>query len=307
MKKKILSCMMIACILFGAAGINVSADSYNREEIPYIALGADLTSTQKATVLNLLGVKEEELADYTVVTVTNKEEHEYLGDYLSDSVIGTKALSSVLVKKAAEDSGITVESHNINYCTNLMYCNALVTAGIEDAEVVVAGPFSLTGTAALVGTIKAYAAMTGTEVSQESIDAATDELVLTGELGEEIEEELGDSEEAKETAGELMALVKQKVVQESLTSKSEIAKAVTEACEELDVSISEESKTRIASTMGKISKLDLNLNTLKTQAKDLYNKLSDLDIDTQGIWDKICSFFRTIGEKLSSFFDGLFS
>ena len=299
--------MMIACILFGAAGINVSADSYNREEIPYIALGADLTSTQKATVLNLLGVKEEELADYTVVTVTNKEEHEYLGDYLSDSVIGTKALSSVLVKKAAEDSGITVESHNINYCTNLMYCNALVTAGIEDAEVVVAGPFSLTGTAALVGTIKAYAAMTGTEVSQESIDAATDELVLTGELGEEIEEELGDSEEAKETAGELMALVKQKVVQESLTSKSEIAKAVTEACEELDVSISEESKTRIASTMGKISKLDLNLNTLKTQAKDLYNKLSDLDIDTQGIWDKICSFFRTIGEKLSSFFDGLFS
>lgn len=307
MKKKILSCMMIACMLFGLAGINVSADSYNREDIPYIALGADLTSAQKATVLDLLGVKEEELADYTVVTVTNKEEHEYLGDYLPDSVIGTKALSSVLVKKAAEDSGITVESHNINYCTNLMYCNALVTAGIEDAEVVVAGPFSLTGTAALVGTIKAYAAMTGTEVSQESIDAATDELVLTGELGEEIEEELGDSEEAKETAGELMALVKQKVVEESLTSQSEIAEAVTEACEELNVSISEESKARIASTMGKISKLDLNLNTLKTQAKDLYNKLSELDIDTQGVWDKICSFFRTIGEKLGSFFSGLFS
>lgn len=307
MKKRIMSFWLAVCMFFLLPAMHVSADAYDAEDIPYLALGADLTNAQKTTVFHLLGVKEEEVDNYTVVTVTNEEEHEYLGEYLSNSVIGTKALSSVLVKKAAKDSGITVETHNINYCTDLMYCNALVTAGITDAEVVVAGPFSLTGTAALVGTIKAYAAMTGTEVSQKSIDAATDELVLTGELGEELEDELGDSEEAKKTAGELMALVKQKVVEESLTSQSEIADAVTEACKELDVSISEESKAKISSTMGKISKLDLNLNTLKTQAKDLYNKLAELDIDTQGLWDKICSFLKNAGEKIGSFFGGLFS
>lgn len=290
----------MVCLL---PGMGVSADTLDFNDTPYLALGADLTKEQKATVLDLLGVKEEELDQYKVVEVTNEEEHKYLGDYLSDSVIGTKALSSVLVTQAKKDSGISVDTHNINYCTEVMYCNALVTAGIVDADVVVAGPFKLTGTAALVGTIKAYAEMTGSEVSQDSIDAATNELVLTGELGEELGESLGDNEEGKESAGELMALVKQKVLENNLSSKDDIIEAVNESCKELGISISDGTKEKIADVMGKISKLDLNLNTLKTQAKDLYNKLSGLNIDTDGIWDKICSFFR----KAADFISGLFS
>lgn len=306
MKKKIMSLILASCMLFMLPGMKVSADAYNSEDIPYLALGADLSKTQKATVLDLLGVEEADLDHYTVVTVTNEEEHQYLGDYLPYSVIGTKALSSVLVEKAEKDTGISVQTYNINYCTDVMYCNALVTAGIEDADVIVAGPFELTGTAALVGTIKAYAEMTGTEVSQESIDAATNELVLTGKLSDELSNELGDEEEGKQAAGELMALVKQKVVEDGLTSQEDIIEAVEESCKELDISVSDDSKEKIASVMGKISKLDLNLNTLKTQAKDLYNKLASLDIDSQGLWDKICNFFSKIGEGIASFFSGLF-
>lgn len=306
MKRKLVSLLLICSMVLLLPGMQVSADSYESDGKPYLALGADLNSKQKATVLELLGVDEADLENYTVVTVTNKEEHEYLGDYLSDSVIGTKALSSVLVKQAEKDTGIGVTTQNINYCTDVMYCNALVTAGIEDADVVVAGPFPLTGTAALVGTIKAYAAMTGTEVSKESIDAATNELVLTGMLSEELEEELGDSEESKETAGELMALVKQKVVEEGLTKKEDIVAAVAESCEQLDIQVSDDTKEQIASVMGKISKLDLNLNTLKTQAKDLYNKLADLNIDTDGLWDKIVNFFSKVGKAISDFFSKIF-
>lgn len=306
MKKKIMSLILASCMMFMLPGMKVSADGYNSEDIPYLALGADLNATQKATVLDFLGVEEADLDTYTVVTVTNEEEHQYLGDYLPYNVIGTKALSSVLVTKAEKDSGIAVQTYNINYCTDVMYCNALVTAGIEDADVIVAGPFELTGTAALVGTIKAYAEMTGTEVSQESIDAATNELVLTGKLSDELSNELGDEEEGKQAAGELMALVKQKVVEDGLTSQDDIIEAVEESCKELDISVSDESKEKIASVMGKISKLDLNLNTLKTQAKDLYNKLASLDIDSQGLWDKICNFFSKIGEGIASFFSGLF-
>lgn len=303
MKKKIISLLLVFTMVCLLPGMGVSADTLDFNDTPYLALGADLTKEQKATVLDLLGVKEEELDQYKVVEVTNEEEHKYLGDYLSDSVIGTKALSSVLVTQAKKDSGISVDTHNINYCTEVMYCNALVTAGIVDADVVVAGPFKLTGTAALVGTIKAYAEMTGSEVSQDSIDAATNELVLTGELGEELGESLGDNEEGKESAGELMALVKQKVLENNLSSKDDIIEAVNESCKELGISISDGTKEKIADVMGKISKLDLNLNTLKTQAKDLYNKLSGLNIDTDGIWDKICSFFR----KAADFISGLFS
>ena len=45
---------------------------------PYVSLGADLDGNQRATVLELLGVTEEELQGYTVVNITNEEEHQYL-------------------------------------------------------------------------------------------------------------------------------------------------------------------------------------------------------------------------------------
>lgn len=303
MKKKIISLLLAVSMVCMLPSMGVSADTLDFNDTPYLALGADLTPTKKTTVLDLLGVEQDKMQQYKVVTVTNQEEHEYLGDYLSDSVIGTKALSSVLVTQAKADSGISVETHNINYCTDVMYCNALVTAGIVDADVVVAGPFNLTGTAALVGTIKAYAEMTGTDVSQDSIDAATNELVLTGEIGDELSDDLGGDEEGKETAGELMALVKQKVVEGHLTKPAEIMNAVDDSCEELDITLSGESKQKIADVMSKISKLDLDMNTLKTQVKDLYNKLSKLEIDTDGIWNKVCNFFS----KVTDFFQGLFS
>ena len=114
------------------------------------ALGADLTKEQRKTVLSLLDVRENELSDYEVIEITNQDEHDYLDDYLSASVIGTKALSSVRVEKVGEEKGIRVETKNITYCTSGMYTNALTTAGVTDAEVVVAGPFGISGTAALV-------------------------------------------------------------------------------------------------------------------------------------------------------------
>ena len=54
----------------------VKADSVDSDQ--YLALGADLSSKEKQTVLELLGVSN--TSDYTLITVTNKEEHDYLGD-----------------------------------------------------------------------------------------------------------------------------------------------------------------------------------------------------------------------------------
>ena len=90
-KKKLvaLSAIMIAGLMTFQA--NVSADAV--EEKPYLSLGADLSASQKSKVLELLGVKENELDQYKVVKVTNKDEHKYLDDYLDSSVIGTHALS----------------------------------------------------------------------------------------------------------------------------------------------------------------------------------------------------------------------
>ena len=50
-------------------------------------------------------------------------------------MIGTRALSSVLIEKKDKGNGIKVTTSNITYCTTGMYQNALATAGVTDADV----------------------------------------------------------------------------------------------------------------------------------------------------------------------------
>ena len=120
---------------------------------PYLSLGADLTPDQRATVLGFMGIELTDLDKYDVVYVNNDEEHKYLDSYISKSEIGTRSLSSVLITEDKKGAGLSVSTHNINYCTVGMYKNALATAGIADAKIIVAGPFPISGTAGLVGRI----------------------------------------------------------------------------------------------------------------------------------------------------------
>ena len=110
---------------------------------PYLSLGADLTPDQRATVLGFMGIELTDLDKYDVVYVNNDEEHKYLDSYISKSEIGTRSLSSVLITEDKKGAGLSVSTHNINYCTVGMYKNALATAGIADAKIIVAGNHSL--------------------------------------------------------------------------------------------------------------------------------------------------------------------
>lgn len=288
-KKKLIAVAAIMVAGLMVFQTNVSADAV--EEKPYLSLGADLTTDQKSKVLELLGVKENELDQYKVVKVTNKDEHKYLDDYLDSSVIGTRALSSVLIEKRDKGEGISVTTKNITYCTAGMYENALTTAGVSDANVTVAGPFNITGTAALVGAMNAYEDMTGENISSESKDAATNELVVTSKLADE----LNDSEKAEQ----FLALIKEKVLSDDAKTKDDINTIIDECSKDLDVTITDDQRAQIAELMQKINKLDLNVNDLKEQASKIYDKLSEMDIDTQGIFAKIKSALSSIFAALS--------
>lgn len=292
-KRKIitLSAIMIAGLMTFQA--NVLADAV--EEKPYLSLGADLSTDQKSKVLELLDVDEKALDQYNIVTVTNADEHKYLDDYLDSSVIGTKALSSVLVEKRDKGEGIDVTTKNITYCTAGMYENALTTAGVTDATVTVAGPFNITGTAALVGAMNAYEDMTGEDISSESKDAATNELVVTSELADQF----NDSDKAEQ----FLALIKEKVLSDDAKSESDINDIIDKCSKDLDITVTDDQKAQIAELMQKINKLDLNVNDLKEQASKIYDKLSDMDIDTQGIFEKIKTALSSIFAALSGLFN----
>ena len=292
MKKKIIAIAALAITGTLLCQNVVLADGV--EEKPYLSLGADLNKKEKATVLELLGVEEDELDEYTVVTVTNKDEHEYLDDYLSATGIGTRALSSVLVEKTDKGDGIDVTTKNITYCTEGMYQNALTTAGIEDADVVVAGPFNITGTAALVGAMNAYEDMTGETISEESKDAATNELVVTSELAEE----LNDSEKAEQ----FLALIKEEVLSADIKDQEDINEVIGNCEQKMQIELTEEQRQQIAELMEKINGLDLDLDVLKQQASDIYDELSKLNINTEGFFAKVQAALSRILDYLSNLF-----
>lgn len=280
----------------------------------YLALGADLTQNQKSTVLALLGIAEADLPNYDVVYVTNAEEHQRLDTYISPSVIGTKSLSSVVVRPAEAGHGVTVTTRNINYCTENMYRNALITAGVENADIIVVGPSPISGTAALIGALKAYERMSGTSVSDKALDTALNELVTTGELKEAV------GNDAK--AEEIISYVKAQIAANHLETEEEIEAAIRKGMVDLNVQLSEEDIKKTVALMMKIKAMGIDFNVLAEQADDIYAKYKDkinagtFNIDDVNLEDlglgklvknAVGGFFKEVGDTVKEFFGGLFS
>ncbi len=238
-----------------------------------------------------MGIDESKLSDYDVVYVNNSEEHRYLDSYIDSSKIGTKSLSSIVIVERKDGSGINISTNNISYCTVGMYKNALATAGIQNADIIVAAPFPISGTAALVGVFKAYKEMTGDELDEENIDAALHELVVTGSL----ESSGADSDEIEG----MMAYVKQAVVEHDLSDESEIRNVISEGCEKFDITLTEEEKEEVVKLMKKISELDLDLDGLLNAAQSIYDKIANAD---GGFWAKIRELFQTLWDKIKELF-----
>lgn len=281
---------------FAADGGNATQVTIADGDTPYISFGADLRADEKAKVLELFGLTEADLEKCNVNTVTNAEEHQYLDAYITNDHIGSRALSSVAVMKAKKGSGITVTTKNINYCTTSMYENALATAGVKDANVVVVGPFDMSGTAALIGAVKAYSGMTGEAVDTDVIDGAINEMVVTGEIGDE-------TGKTDEIAG-MVAYLKDQVGGKNL-SDSELADAIDQASEKFNVSLTQDQIDQLKELLKKLQGLDLNWNNIRDQAENLHGKLKDmgLKVDTSALTQQAQGFFA----KLIAFIKSLFN
>lgn len=264
------------------------------DDRPYLALGADLSADQQHTVLSYMGIEAADFDQYDVVYVSNAEEHQYLDAYVPKKQIGTKALSSVLVSLADSGNGLKVSTYNINYCTAGMYKNALATAGVEDANVIVAGPFPLSGTAALVGTFEAYEKLTGKELDESVVDAAMDELVTTGDLEQSID---GNSEDVEA----MIADLKGQIASGKIQSPEEIEKAIEQLADKYNLKLSDDDKQKLLGLMKKLQGLDLNWDSIKNQASawasQLQNQLAD-----KNIGQKIAAFFEKLLEAIRKLF-----
>ena len=278
MKRKTTAFFIAFAVIVAAVLAPVTSALADTTE--YVALGADLDSQQRATVLSLLGVSESKLTEDNLVTVTNEDEHRYLGSFLDSSVIGSKALSSCKVVQRENGYGIHVTAHNLTYVTEGMLRNALATAGLKDADVIVAAPMEISGTAALLGVMKAYAKMSGTVVQAEMVEAATKELMTSGELAEII----GDSEKTEQ----LIAVVKEIVAEKDLTDDDEIRSMIKEVAQQVGVTPSDAEVEMVLGLMKQLSSMDLDAEMLVEQAKAIYKQVeaSGIDLSAFGIDDE---------------------
>ncbi|WP_286229046.1 DUF1002 domain-containing protein [Neobacillus mesonae] len=256
-----------------------------------VTLGENLTEVQKNGLLSEMGAPK----DVQIVTVSNQEEHQYLGKYIAKALIGTKAISSSAITIAPKGSGITVKTKNINWVTDEMYVNALITAGVKDANIYITAPISVSGTAALTGIIKAYEISADKTIPEEVKQAANQEMVETAKLGDSIGEE---------NAAALIAKVKEEIAKNKPKNDEELRKIIEQAAKDLNVSLSEKEMQRLIDLFNKLKNLDIDWNQVSDQlnkAKDRISKFLHSE-EGQGFLEKIKQFFIWLIDWIKSIF-----
>jgi len=258
-----------------------------------VMLGNDLTSTQKEEVLQILGAPK----DTVPLIITNQEEHEALGKYLNPEIIGNRAISSAKVVLGEPGSGLKVATVNITWVTKEMYTNALLTAGVKDAEVTVAAPFPVSGTAALTGIIKAFENASGIKLSPERVDAATEELIKTGELGEQI----GNPQKA----AELVAKLKNQLGQANPQTDEEYRALIRRVAQDLGISLTEEQVNSLVDLLKKLRSLNIDWGSLASQLKNIYQKFNELvaqNPEVRSLLEQFINFLCQIVQAISQYF-----
>jgi uncharacterized protein YpuA (DUF1002 family) len=255
-----------------------------------VVLGADLTEEQIAEVYKHFTLTRGELPE---LTVTIDEERARLGGLVDADKIGSYSLSCVFIRVLDEGEGISIDTHNIDWCTADMYKNALITAGITDAEVMITSPYVVSGTAALTGIYKAYEDITGEEISEEEKEASTQELIVTGNLAELI-----GSDEATQLINELKLILDET---RNMTDE-EVAAEISNIAQSLGVSLTDEDILQIIGLVRKLEKLDIsNLQESVLNFMGTVQKMEDAGEKISSFGEKIISFFN----RLIEFFDRL--
>src|SRR5437588_10943931 len=104
----------------------------------HVVYGADLTQAQRQEVAQLFGVSPTAQAD----TVGTPEMVTALQDTGLPVAATDKSISSAAITCLNKGDGLKVQTQNITRITAPVYANALVTAGVGDANVLIAAPAS---------------------------------------------------------------------------------------------------------------------------------------------------------------------
>jgi uncharacterized protein YpuA (DUF1002 family) len=294
--------LMLSIIAFSGSNTAFAADGNNDEEsinekfgLPIVVYGEALSASQKEEVRKLLGVTD--TSKVTEITVSGEDLVKYIkGDRHSNMY------SSAKITRKEKGQGLVIKQvtpENITEVTNEMYGNALLTAGIQDADVQVASPVKVSGHSALVGIYKAYDAGDGAALNTDRTEVANQELSLATDLAKK-----AGLDEDK--VSQLLTEIKKEIAEQNPASKEEIAKIIDDKLKSLGIELSAQDRQLLIDLFEKMRSLNINFDNVQSQledlTKDIKNRIGEVVGENQGFLKAVSDFFSKLIEGIKNLF-----
>ena len=254
-KRSVIAALLCSLCLTAGGAVPAMADSAR-----VVTLGADLTQDQKDTMMRYF---KTDASQVQILTITNQDEREHLGDYIPLEQIGTRTLSCAYVKPT-QSGGIKVRTANLNYVTGNMIANALSTAGVTNCEAVAACPYEVSGTGALTGVIMAYESASGQKLDSTKKDIATNEVVVTGDLAQQV---------GNDNATNIINQAKLQIIGDNIQNADEIYNIVNNIAVQNNVTLSQEEMETIVALLQEIAQQSYDIEQMKETLENIQQNL----------------------------------
>lgn len=287
--KKIISLLCICLSIIYCKIDTAYADSTN-----VVTLGADLNTQQKDKILQYFGVDKNNVV---ILEVNNNEERKYLEGIATESQIGTKTYSCSYVEPTNKNSGIKVKTANLTWVTSSMIASTLATSGMDSCNVIVASLFPVSGTGGLTGIMKAFEDATGKPLDKEKKELASEELITTGDLAEDI---------GQDKAAGVINDIKTQIIKNDTKDTTQIAETINNVSNNYNITLTADQENHINSLMAKISKQNYDYKVMKNTLENVSDNVSK-NLKTAGEKVRSSSFGEALKKSFSNFFNTLSS
>lgn len=307
MLKRFSSIILSAAVILGL-GMNsvvkaAGSDDQGIDEKygePIVVLGETLSASQKAEVEKLLGVDDS--SQVQEITVTGED----LVHYIQGEDRNSHMYSSAKITRNDSGNGINVKivtPENITQVTADMYKNALLTAGVENADIEVASPIKVSGHSALVGIYKAYdsSSSSNDKLDSDRTKVASQELNVATDLAK-------NDNLSNDQVTQLLSEIKQEIANQHPATKADIEQIVDDKLKSLNIQLSDSDRQLLINLFDEMRKLNINFGSVKSELSDLSSKLSDKlknVASDKGFWQSVADFFGKIFSAIGSFFSSL--
>lgn len=253
--RAVIILMAMALLISTVAVSNSSAKSTR-----IITIGETNSQAQKDELLDLFAAENGD----KIITVTFSDTVKAMDGIFDMSAFQPVAFSSTALTCRELGEGLDVTTNNIQLVTPGLYAMALVTAGIGDAELVVAAPAGISGVegmTALTGVFKTWdlAPCDSGNTNADRQRLALEELTLAVQIGTALG--AAGVPDGVQRATDVVLQTQKTIVTDQLRGTNAIANALTGAERQIGIAIPGQQRAELVKLLVRLAEEDINWST----------------------------------------------